>query len=594
MDYKFDDNTEIFVISDLHGQKKIYNKIVEELDKRAADTNKTIVLIINGDLIDGGPGSIDMLLDVMHRVNGQKGKIKVVMLPGDHEEMMCSAIEHNAINQSPGTNPIWTFNNRWLRPDNHSQETLIHFKYLSDEGQNKIREFLKSLPLYCRIKSDEPGKNSYVIVHAAPPSNAMTDQSIPTLGQIVDGTYPELRACLDYKKQDPKDRISLEDEGVITIIGHTPVDNEAGYALLEGGQLLAIDAGCEKIAENASSLSGKEKASLFSLSEESSKTKIGYYGDIHSIALREAWPNMGYTFDDNTEYYVVSDLHGQGKIFDAIIADLEKRAASSGKKIVLIINGDLIDRGPDSIRMLLEVMDRVKHHKGNIEVAMLAGNHEEMMCQALFYNALNHHWDNSKELTVFNIWFAADNHGKATCNKFLELPPDQQIELLEFLLSLPLYTRIRTDKLNQNNYVIVHANPPTNAMTTRNIPTLRQLVADPDYIVLRRALIDRRENITDPYIALQEEPVVTIIGHTPVNTHDGLTSNKDGLGHVVNIDGGCAFMAENTYSDNIPENATLVRLDPVPGKTVYWTYGGRDQKDLRSSARPSAPTAKMN
>ena len=88
-------------------------------------------------------------------------------------------------------------------------------------------------------------------------------------------------------------------------------------------------------------------------------------------------------FDDNIQYYVISDLHGQGIIYDNMINWLESEQIRTGKKICLIVNGDIIDRGNSSVRILVDVMDRVNRKKGNIDVVMLPGNHEEMMLTAL-------------------------------------------------------------------------------------------------------------------------------------------------------------------------------------------------------------------
>ena len=53
--------------------------------------------------------------------------------------------------------------------------------------------------------------------------------------------------------------------------------------------------------------------------------------------------------------YVVSDLHGNGDIYDSIMTYLEH--VSENEPLILYINGDLIDRGSDSMRMLKDIMD---------------------------------------------------------------------------------------------------------------------------------------------------------------------------------------------------------------------------------------------
>ena len=51
--------------------------------------------------------------------------------------------------------------------------------------------------------------------------------------------------------------------------------------------------------------------------------------------------------------FIVSDLHGNGEVYDSIISYLEN--ISLIDKVELYINGDLIDRGIDSMRMLEDV-----------------------------------------------------------------------------------------------------------------------------------------------------------------------------------------------------------------------------------------------
>ena len=70
--------------------------------------------------------------------------------------------------------------------------------------------------------------------------------------------------------------------------------------------------------------------------------------------------------------FIVSDLHGNGEVYDSIMSYLEN--VSNEEEVELYINGDLIDHGFDSFRMLYDVIERVKG-KGNIKIHYLGGNH---------------------------------------------------------------------------------------------------------------------------------------------------------------------------------------------------------------------------
>ena len=283
------------------------------------------------------------------------------------------------------------------------------------------------------------------------------------------------------------------------------------------------------------------------------------------------------SFDQDCDYYVISDLHGQGKIYDTIMKQLDNEAISTGRKIKLIINGDIIDRGPESMRMLVDVMERVKGKKGHIDVIMLPGNHEEMMCSALQY------YKEHKEWAAFNstsgIWFHWSNHGLDTLCEFSELSVAIQKELLEFLKTLPLYCLIKSNRVGGKSYVIVHAKPPVDALTASTIPTLGEIVSDNELKSLRECLTYRKNDDDSPKkISLPDDNVITIIGHTPVENANGyeFLENKK----VLVIDGGCAYMADNPDSIFWDEMASLVKISDV-NSPVIQLYGGADQKGLR-------------
>ena len=74
--------------------------------------------------------------------------------------------------------------------------------------------------------------------------------------------------------------------------------------------------------------------------------------------------------------YVMSDVHGLKCRYDAMLEALALKEEDT-----LYILGDVIDRGPDGIAILRDVMTR-EH------VVMLLGNHEYMMKQ--YYEAIHH------------------------------------------------------------------------------------------------------------------------------------------------------------------------------------------------------------
>ena len=69
--------------------------------------------------------------------------------------------------------------------------------------------------------------------------------------------------------------------------------------------------------------------------------------------------------------YVLSDIHGQRRRFDSIMKQINLQPEDT-----LYVLGDVIDRNPDGIKILRQLMAMPN-------VKLLLGNHEQMMLDAL-------------------------------------------------------------------------------------------------------------------------------------------------------------------------------------------------------------------
>ena len=95
----------------------------------------------------------------------------------------------------------------------------------------------------------------------------------------------------------------------------------------------------------------------------------------------------------------------------------------------LFIVGDIIDRGPDSIPMLQEIMDRKN-------MICLMGNHELMMLTEYLYP--------QKE----SYWLNGSNGGIVTKEAFEQLPYGEQFRILKFISGMYLqYDVVRPPSL---------------------------------------------------------------------------------------------------------------------------------------------------
>lgn len=88
-------------------------------------------------------------------------------------------------------------------------------------------------------------------------------------------------------------------------------------------------------------------------------------------------------------FYIMSDIHGCLDKFEAAI----KKWGPDKERLVLM--GDYIDRGPDSLGVIQKIMELKETHKN---VTVLKGNHEDMLLQWLksekellgFYYTMTH------------------------------------------------------------------------------------------------------------------------------------------------------------------------------------------------------------
>lgn len=226
--------------------------------------------------------------------------------------------------------------------------------------------------------------------------------------------------------------------------------------------------------------------------------------------------------------FVVSDLHGQGQIYSSIISTLEdEQRRYPNEKIVLYINGDIIDRGPNSIPMLLDVMDRVKKRKGNIEVKMLAGNHELIMLEAI-EKKVNGKWND------WSTWFLGSNGGQVSSKQFDALPVSKQQEVIDFLENLPLNKVFDDPILGDRGVVIAHAS----AVDTRGIKTLKDILGNRQ---LSDVLWVRKKSGYN-CAPVGRTNYLSIIGHTPTRSRHIEYDQDD---NVLYIDCGCAKITHN-------------------------------------------------
>lgn len=190
--------------------------------------------------------------------------------------------------------------------------------------------------------------------------------------------------------------------------------------------------------------------------------------------------------------YCMSDLHGDWDRYDKMLEKI-----GFGEDDTMYIIGDVIDRHPDGIPILLDIMQREN-------MVLLIGNHEWMMLNEVLYDlpGATERWNR--------------NGAQPTRDALNALPEAERHALLAWVEALPDQLEIA---VNGRKFLLVHAFPAK----------------------------ERYDRIWDRSIQNQPEPpfsdCTVIIGHTPVQYVLNDWSKPARILHlpgIIDIDCGCA------------------------------------------------------
>jgi serine/threonine protein phosphatase 1 len=102
---------------------------------------------------------------------------------------------------------------------------------------------------------------------------------------------------------------------------------------------------------------------------------IGFFRKLAGKTPAPSLPTTPATTPMGTRVYAVGDIHGRLDLFEELIRSIEADDASrKAARTIVILLGDLIDRGPDSAG----VVARARAWAQQREIKLIMGNHEEM------------------------------------------------------------------------------------------------------------------------------------------------------------------------------------------------------------------------
>lgn len=119
--------------------------------------------------------------------------------------------------------------------------------------------------------------------------------------------------------------------------------------------------------------------------------------------------------------YAVGDVHGRLDLFAEMIERIEADDAARGDADTLVIMlGDLVDRGPDSAGVIAAVRD----WQARRAVRTLMGNHEEMFLRAMGdATALRHFLRVGGRETILSYGIAPDEYRRLTVEELYDILP---------------------------------------------------------------------------------------------------------------------------------------------------------------------------
>lgn len=143
--------------------------------------------------------------------------------------------------------------------------------------------------------------------------------------------------------------------------------------------------------------------------------------------------------------YVMSDIHGNYRAYKAMLEKI-----NFNREDMLYILGDILDRGPNPIRIILDLMERF-----NVEV--IAGNHCVMACECLAFLTKEITSESIAEIDeemIQKLLSWQQNGGISTTDEFHKCSREMQREIVDFISDFELYDEI---EVNGQKFVLVHA-----------------------------------------------------------------------------------------------------------------------------------------
>ncbi len=214
--------------------------------------------------------------------------------------------------------------------------------------------------------------------------------------------------------------------------------------------------------------------------------------------------------------YIISDIHGCYAEYKEMLDRIDLSEEDE-----LYILGDAMDRGPEPIKVMQDIMLRPN-------VTYIIGNHDYMMYECMKELTVEITEETIDSLSAECIWLYSvwmQNGGEVTAKQFGKLSREEQQDMLAYLEESETYEVVENDG---KKFILVHA----------GLDNFSEDKPLEDYDIYE--LIEDRPDYSKRYYSDKNTYVVT--GHTPtcyVNRNGEMRVYQEN-GHIA-IDCGCVF-----------------------------------------------------
>ncbi|MEO6248585.1 MAG: metallophosphoesterase family protein [Sphingomicrobium sp.] len=232
-----------------------------------------------------------------------------------------------------------------------------------------------------------------------------------------------------------------------------------------------------------------------------------------------------------TRVYAIGDVHGCLEALERLLTEITLDSASYTGRVILVMLGDLVDRGPESAG----VIDRVLHRRlPGDEQHVLMGNHEEAILGVYQGSVEPRGWLSYGGLqTLESYGIDRTEHFARAFDLGRRMHEAIPVDHVDFLRSLP-------DQLRIGDYLFVHAG------IRPGVPIEQQIPADLRWI--RSGFLDSDA----------DHGVTVVHGHS-------ISSEPEAMANRIGIDTGC--YAGGPLTALVLEGSGQ-RFLQVPGPTV--------------------------